>query len=53
MQVLEERLGFNGGQSGVVLLISPVQPLKRFVGFVTECINPCDLERIIPLIFGN
>jgi hypothetical protein len=41
------------GQSGVVLHISPVQPLKRSVGLVTECVNRCDLERPTRLILGN
>src|ERR1700747_2265630 len=52
-QILKQRVPFGACYSAVVLHISSLQPLKCFVGLISEGINVGDLEGGTRLILIN
>ena len=53
VQALQQRLHFCRHHTGIMLGISSVQPLERFVGLVPETINRGDLECITCMVFRS
>jgi hypothetical protein len=49
LDVLEQRIDLDAGQSGVALRVGAVQPRKGIVGFAAKSIDFSDLERRVVL----